>query len=82
MSGVPAAVESAEEVKRLALPLGSPVVPSGIRGSVVPGGTRGGTEGMEGLTGMGVRMDMAGIVGIIGMPIDRFGMEPMPGEKE
>lgn len=73
--------ETGEGVKRLALPLGSPAVPRGIRGRVMPVDTSGGTDDRLALTDMGVRMDMTGIVGMIGMvgiPRDRFGIEPIP----
>lgn len=66
-------------VRRLTLPLGSPEFPREVmRGRVIGVGTRVGTECMEGLTGMGVRMGMADIADMDDRPTDRFGIEPIP----
>lgn len=66
-------------VRRLTLPLVSPEFPrEEMRGRVIAVGTKGCTEGMGGLAGMGVRMGMADIVDIDDRPIDKFGIEPIP----
>lgn len=49
-----------------------------MRGRVIGVGTRGCTERMWGLTGMGVRMGMADIADMDDRPTDRFGIEPIP----
>lgn len=73
----------------MTLPLGSPQFPRQLmRGRVIGVGTRGCTECMRGLTGMGVRMGMADIADMDDRPTDRFGIEPIPvrrkhtGERE
>lgn len=61
------------------LPLGSPQFPrEEMRGRVIGVGTRGCTECMWGLAGMGVRMCMADIADTDDRPTDRFGIEPIP----
>lgn len=61
------------------MPLGSPKFPMlVIRGKVIGVGTKGCTEGMEGLAGMGVRMGMPDIADMDDRPIDKFGIEPIP----
>lgn len=61
------------------VPLWSPEFPSGaIRERVAGTGIRGCTEGMGGLTVMGVRIGMADIADMDDTPIDRFGIEPIP----
>lgn len=75
----PALLGTSGGVRRLILPLGSPEFPSEVmRGRVIGVGTRGCTEGMTGLTGMGVRMGMADIADMDDRPTDRFGIEPIP----
>lgn len=61
---------------RRTLPLGSPK--EVMRGRVIGVGTRGCTERMGGLAGMGVRMGMVDIADMDDRPIDRFGIEPIP----
>lgn len=75
----PALLGTRGGVRRLTLPLGSPEFPREVMsGRVIADGTRGCTEGMRGLTGMGVRMGMADIVDMDDRPTDRFGIEPIP----
>lgn len=79
--GSAALLATSDGVRRA--PLWSPEFPSGvIRGRVAGIGTRGCTEGMGGLTGMGVRMGMADIADMDNTPIDRFGIEPIPNLAE
>lgn len=81
--GSPALLVTRGRGRRLTLPLGSPEFPRELmRGRFIGVGTRGCTECMWGLAGMGVRMGMADIVDMDDRPIDRFGIEPIPKRAE
>ena len=75
----PALLGTSGGVRRLTFPLGSPVFPWELmRGRAIGVGTRGCTESMGGLAGVGVRMGMADMADIDDRPTDRFGIEPIP----
>lgn len=77
----PALLVTSGGESRFMLPLGSPEFPrQPTRGRVTGMGTSGCTESMAaGLRRMGVRMGAAGMTGTEDRPMDRFGMEPIPG---